>query len=159
MWGDAIPPTHPNHHFSTPLPYWAACTLSTGHPCEQVPHCPTPLTCTEGLGARPLLGGLADAQGGALALVAPIAQVLAGCTVVVAVRGAGDVAVLWRLQDGAAPHCKRGGRVRAGGDGAQPQLWGAEPGAGRGHPAAPRDPASPWTRTLNLQLARLYAWS
>jgi len=109
-----------------------------------------PLTCAEGLGARPLLGGLADAQGDALALVAAVAEVLARSAVVVAVGGAGEVAVLRGLQDGATPHCAGGARVRAGGDGARPR--GAEPGAGG-------DPTSPWTRTLNLQLARLYAWS
>lgn len=148
----------PHHPFPTPSPCRAAShPPSTGHRCGQILPCPTPLTCTKGLGARPLLGGLADAQGRALTLVAPVAQVLAGGPVVIAIGGAGEVAVLRRLQDGAAPHWEEGRWVRVGGDGARPQPWGTEPG-GR-QPAAPGEPVSPWTRTLNLQLARLYAWS
>lgn len=149
----------PHHPFLTPSPCQAASPLTTRHHCGQVLPCPTPLTRTKGLGARPLLSGLADPQGSALALVAPVAQVLAGGTVVVAVGGAGEVAVLRRLQDRAAPHCEEGGWVRAGGDGVWPQPWGVEPGAEGRQPAAPGEPTSPWTRMLNLQLARLYAWS
>lgn len=117
-------PSSPLPHPTAPSPGQAAPTPSGGHCCRQVPPCPTPLTCTKGLGARPLLGGLADPQGCALALIAPLAQVLAGGPVVVAIGGAGDVAVLRRLQDGAAPHCKERGGVRAG---AWPYLWGVDP--------------------------------
>lgn len=105
------------------------------------PALPAALTGTKGLRARPVLAGLADPQGGALALVAAIAQVLAGGAVVVAVGGAGDVPVLGRFQDGAALHC--------GGKGTDQGL------AGMGDGARSRGSPSPWTRMLNLQLARL----